>query len=320
MGRSKLRDIAATADLETGDVKPRQGTGLHQRGRDAFLNKITSSAELEEAASQGVTEITVSTDDCRLWPYNDRIYDGLNMENCKSLVEDIQKNTQLQPVVARVDPSGKKKYEIIIGTRRFWACQHIPSKTINIALIEADDKRAYKIMRSENAERDDTTAYEKAMNAKRVIADIYEGSQKNYCLENDIAEGTLSSWMAIVDLDPEIVVVIPSMFEVSANQATKLRTVMNKMAKSKKAVLEMTQELKGAELSTNAVMKKLIAAGEAAAKPKVNGPIEKVYAIAGDQKGLMIKEAANGTMTIKVSKTAVADRAAVLKALTKNLG
>ena len=106
----------------------------------------------------------------------------------------------------------------------------------------------------------------------------------------------------------------------SANLATKLRTVMNKMAKSKKAVLDMAQELKGAELSTTAVMKKLIAAGEAATKPKVTGPVEKFYAIAGDQKGIAIKEAANGTMTIKVSKAAAGDKTAVLKALTQHLG
>ena len=54
MARTKLRDIAATADLEQGDVKPRQRTGLHKKGRDAFLSKITDgNAELEEAATLG---------------------------------------------------------------------------------------------------------------------------------------------------------------------------------------------------------------------------------------------------------------------------
>jgi ParB/RepB/Spo0J family partition protein len=320
MGRTKLRDIVAEGDLEGVEVKPRQKTGIHKKGRDAFMSQIANNPDLEQAAEQGVYEITVSVDDCRLWPYNDRIYDSLSMENCKSLVEDIQKNTQLQPVVARKDPTGRKNYEIIIGTRRFWACQHTAAKTINIALIDADDKQAYKIMRSENQERDDTTAYEKAMNAKRVIAEIYAGSQKSYCLENDIGEGTLSNWMAIADMEPELVAVIPSMFEVSVKQATKLRSVMNKAAKSKKAVLDKVSELAGAEMGTAAVMKALIKAGEDANRRKVRGPVEKAYVIGGDSQGVVVKEAASGALTIKVSKAASADSAAVIKALSKHFG
>ena len=315
MARTRISDLAADADLDSIDVEPRQKTGLHSRGRRSFL----ANEALQSAAKAGVSELVVSTDDCRLWPYNDRIYEGLNEENCKSLKEDIQLNGQLQPVVARKDPTGRKKYEIIIGTRRFWACQHIPGKSIQIALIEADDKQAYKIMRSENAERDDTTAYEKAINAKRVIDEIYNGSQKNYCLDNNIAEGTLSNWMAIVDMEPEIVAAIPNMFELSANQAAKLRTVMNKTAKAKKAVLDLASELKGSELDTAAVMKKLIAAGEEAAKPKARRAVEKTYAVAGDKKGLVIKRAASGAVTIKVSKTAAEDKAALIKALSKHL-
>ena len=106
MARTKINDIAAGADLEKIDVKPRQKTGLHNRGR-AFLSQSPNPA-LNEAAEAGVSELTVSTDDCRLWEYNDRIYDGLSMENCKSLVDDIQINSQLQPVIARHDPEGKK--------------------------------------------------------------------------------------------------------------------------------------------------------------------------------------------------------------------
>ena len=315
MARTRISDLAADADLDSIDVEPRQKTGLHSRGRRSFL----ANEALQSAAKAGVSELVVSTDDCRLWAYNDRIYEGLNEENCKSLKEDIQLNGQLQPVVARKDPTGRKKYEIIIGTRRFWACQHIPGKSIQIALIEADDKQAYKIMRSENAERDDTTAYEKAINAKRVIDEIYNGSQKNYCLDNNIAEGTLSNWMAIVDMEPEIVAAIPNMFELSANQAAKLRTVMNKTAKAKKAVLDLASELKGSELDTAAVMKKLIAAGEEAAKPKARRAVEKTYAVAGDKKGLVIKRATSGAVTIKVSKTAAEDKAALIKALSKHL-
>jgi len=305
-------------DLDAATSSRRKQTGMHgtqsrNTGR-GVISKLNSISEVKE----GANELVVSTDDCSLWSYNDRIYEGLSMENCKSLIDDIQKNTQLQAVVARRDPSGNKKYEIIIGTRRFWACSHIPSKKIKIELIDADDKRAYKIMRSENAERDDTTAYEKAINAKRVIAEIYAGSQKDYCIENEINEKTLSTWMAIADMEPEVKAAMPNMFEVTVKQAMKLRAVINKLAKSKKAVLVRACELKGAEITTTAMLKEMIAVGEAASTPKVRGPVEKLYSVAGNKKGVIVKEAANGAITIKVNKDISVNREAVVKVLTKH--
>lgn len=317
MARTKISDIAADADLDKIDVKPRHKTGMHSRGR-AFLSQNPNPA-LQDAAEAGVSELTVSTDDCRLWEYNDRIFEGLSMENCKSLVDDIQMNTQLQPVIARRDPEGKKAYQIIIGTRRFWACSHIPAKSIKIILIDVDDKQAYKIMRSENEERDDTTAYEKAVNAKKVIAEIYNGNQKNYCLENDIGEGTLSNWMAIADMEPEILGVIPNRFDISVKQAIQLRSLMNKSSKAKKAILEKVREIKGENLGTAKAMIALIAAGKEALQDRVSKPVEKSYVVAGDAKGVIIKQATSGAISIKVSKLAAGDKEGVLKAVTKFL-
>lgn len=315
MTRKKLSDMAAGADLDAIEVEPRQKTHLHSRGR-SFLSKNNA---LQSIAEESISELQVSTDDCRLWGYNDRIYAELNEENCNSLKEDIQLNTQLQPVIARKDPTGKKKYEIVIGTRRFWACQHIPAKTIKIVLIEADEKQAYKIMRSENEERDDTSTYEKAMNARRVIADIYNGNQKSYCLDNNIGEGALSNWMAIADMEPEIVSIIPDKLEISVKQATQIRSVINKSAKAKKAVLDKAHELKGSEQTTPQILKQLIEAGKGALTTRKEKSAEKSYNVSGDPRGVQIKEASNGTISIKVSKAAAGNKKAVLKALTSHL-
>lgn len=315
-GRRKISDMAAGADLDTIEVETRQKTGLHSRGRSFLANNDA----LKSAAEEGTTELQVSTDDCRLWEYNDRIYGELNEENCKSLKEDIQLNTQLQPVVARKDPTGKKKFEIIIGTRRFWACQHIPAKTIKIVLIEADEKQAYKIMRSENEERDDTSAYEKAMNARHVIADIYGGNQKGYCLDNDIGEGTLSNWMAIAYLEPEIISIVPNRLEIGVKQATQVRSVINKSSKAKKAVLEKARELKGCQQTTAHIFKELIEAGKGALSTRKDKPVEKSFTVSGDPQGVQVKEARNGVISIKVSKVAAGNKKAVLKALTGYLG
>jgi len=308
--------MAAGADLDAIEIKQRQKTGLHSRGRSFLSN----NEALKSATEEGVTELLVSTDDCRLWDYNDRIYAELNNENCKSLKEDIQLNTQLQPVIARKDPTGKKQYEVIIGTRRFWACQHIPAKTIKIVLIEADEKQAYKIMRSENEERDDTSSYEKAMNARRVIADIYNGNQKSYCLDNNIGEGALSNWMAIADMESDIISILPNRLEISVKQATQIRSVINKSAKAKKAVLDKAHELKDSDQTTAQILKQIIEAGKGALSTRKEKPTEKSYSVSGDPQGVQIKESKNGTISIKVSKAAAGNKKAVLKALTTHLG
>jgi len=300
-------------DLSAANINRRQKTGMH--GTEKRTGRGRISKLKNEATPHNAVELTVHVSKCRMFPYNDRILEGLNMENCKSLIDDINANSQLQPVVARKNPDSDTDYEIIFGTRRFFSCQHTRDKVIKIELIDVDDKQAYKIMRSENDERDDTSAYEKAVNAILVMSEVYDGNQKDYCMENNIAEATFSEWKAITDLDEVIVACIPSMFELSVNQATKLRTVINKKAKAKQAVFDEAKELTGTNLNTTAVVKKLIAAGEMAIKPRSAGPIEKIYAIAGDKNGVIAKRAVNGKITIKVSKVASSDKASVIKAL-----
>ncbi len=60
-------------------------------------------------------------------------------------------------------------------------------------------------------------------------------------------------------------------------------------------------------------MKELIVAGKGALQAKSNKPIEKVYTVAGDKKGVIVKQASSGSISIKVSKLAAGDRAAVIK-------
>ena len=133
-----------------------------------------------------------------------------------------------------------------------------------------------------------------------------------------INEKTLSTWMAIADMESEVKAAIPDMFEVTVKQAMKLRAVINKLAKSKKAIIDKARELKGTELTTAAVLKELIAVGEVASKPKVRGPVEMIYSVAGNKNGVVVKEAANGAITIKVNKDISANKEAIVKALAKH--
>lgn len=315
MGRVRTR---ISADLTAASKNRRQKTDLHGTSKKGVdRSKIAASAL--EIPPPGAREIEASVSECCLWSYNDRIYDSLNMENCKSLVDDIEKNGQLQPVIARKDPTGRRKYEIIIGTRRYWACQHTVSKTIKLQLVEADDRLAYRMMRSENAQRNDTTAYEKAVNAKRVIAQIYGGSQKDYCLENDIPEQTLSDWMAIADMEPEILAVLPDKMAITVKQSTKLRRLMNKGAKSKKAILEKTASIKGEGKSTKEILNALIRAGEDALTARRASAKQTAHKVGSVENAVTVKADSKGDLTIKINHQVKGESDEILRIMKQYL-
>lgn len=313
MPKMKISNIAKGADFTKTDKPIRQKTEHFELGRKK-LSEVWDNKNLKV--------ISASTDDCALWPYNERQQGGLNEEVCHSIKEDIQKNGQIQPAVARLDPTGNKKYEILIGTRRFWACSRLPQKKIDLVIIEANDKHAYHLMRSENKERDDTTAYEKAFNAKLVIADLYEGNQKAYCLDNDIAEATFSSWMSLANMEEEILKAFPNKMEISITQAVNLRSAMGKNAKAKKAMIAQACKLSATAISmtTAQVYADLMKAGKGALATKVIHPIVKNYVVAGDKKGVQIKQSTTGAIVIKVSKQVSTNKKEVLKAITAFLG
>lgn len=102
-------------------------------------------------------------------------------------------------------------------------------------------------------------------------------------------------------------------------QAIQLRSLMNKSAKSIKAILEQARELKGQSLKTTDIMKSLIAVGKEALQSRSNKPTEKTYAVLGDKKGVVVKQTSGGAITIKVSKLASGDKEAVIKAVTQFL-
>jgi hypothetical protein len=125
--------------------------------------------------------------------------------------------------------------------------------------------------------------------------------------------------MAIAYMEPEIISVVPNRLEIGVKQATQIRSVINKSAKAKKAVLEKARELKGSQQTTVHIFKELIEAGKGALSTRKDKPVEKSYTVSGDPQGVQVKEAKNGVISIKVSKVAAGNRKAVLKALTAHL-
>lgn len=64
--------------------------------------------------------ITVNSRECTRWPLADR--SGFEFGDLHSLAEDIKKNGQIEPILARPSQNKDYKYEVITDSRRWKAC------------------------------------------------------------------------------------------------------------------------------------------------------------------------------------------------------
>lgn len=108
--------------------------------------------------------IKVSVEDCIPWKFADRHTSMLTDSKCEQLIEDIRKNGQEVPAIARKSKDQKGKFEIISGRRRLLACSKTKDRSIIIDLRDVDDKTASKIMLKENENRADISEFERSLN------------------------------------------------------------------------------------------------------------------------------------------------------------
>ncbi len=80
--------------------------------------------------------------------------------NLQSLVESVQKQGILQPLLVRHHPSRANEYEILAGERRWRAAQLAKLRDVPVLVREIADREALEISLVENVQRQDLTALE----------------------------------------------------------------------------------------------------------------------------------------------------------------
>jgi len=88
------------------------------------------------------------------------------------LVESIQSNGLLQPIIVRPVDSG---FEVVVGNRRFVACTRLDYKSIPCRILELDDKQAFEISLVENIQRNTLNPIEEAKAFKRYVDEFGYG-------------------------------------------------------------------------------------------------------------------------------------------------
>ena len=87
-------------------------------------------------------------------------------EDVSELAESIREHGVLQPITLR--PLGEK-YEIIMGERRFRACEKLGLKRIPAMIVEMNDREAMEVALIENLQRQNLTPIEEALSYKRIL-------------------------------------------------------------------------------------------------------------------------------------------------------
>lgn len=93
----------------------------------------------------------------------------------EELSRSIESNGVIQPIIVqriRSESSGRERYQIIAGERRWRAAQGAGLHEVPIVTIEADDKAALEIAIIENVQRSNLNAMEEAEGYERLSAEF----------------------------------------------------------------------------------------------------------------------------------------------------
>ena len=109
---------------------------------------------------------TASIGDLIRNPYQPR--QSFNDKKLDELSDSIKKNGVIQPIAVRPDRSGKGKYQIVAGERRWLAAQKAGLHNIPITILDLDDNETLEVAIVENIQRDDLNPVEEANAYKRL--------------------------------------------------------------------------------------------------------------------------------------------------------
>ena len=104
-----------------------------------------------------------------------KIFDEDSLED---LTNSIKERGMIQPIIVRKSDSGKSKFEIIAGERRWLAAQKVGLHNVPVVVVEADDLKSLEYAIVENIQRSDLNPLEEAQGYKRLIDEFSYDQEK----------------------------------------------------------------------------------------------------------------------------------------------
>ena len=85
-----------------------------------------------------------------------------DQESLVRLANSIKHQGLIQPIVVRTSPSDEKRFQIVVGERRWRACKLIKTKTIPAVILDLSDEELMLVALIENLQREDLNPIEEA--------------------------------------------------------------------------------------------------------------------------------------------------------------
>lgn len=116
------------------------------------------------------------------------------------LAESLKKHGMIQPVVVR---QTEQRFELVAGERRLRAAKLAGWQRIPAHLLIVDDREMAEIALTENLQRRDLNAIEKAM-AFRNYLEVYGGTNEELAKRLDLDRSTISNLIRLLELPEEV--------------------------------------------------------------------------------------------------------------------
>ncbi len=148
------------------------------------------------AAGRAASEVPLDLIDRN--PFQPRVdFDQTEMEE---LAASVKRHGMIQPIVLR---RKGERFEIVAGERRFRAAKLAGWTNVPACLLDVDDRTTAELALTENIQRKDLNAIEKAA-AFRNYLDQYGGTHDELAKRLDLDRSTVSNLLRLLDLPEEI--------------------------------------------------------------------------------------------------------------------
>jgi len=131
-----------------------------------------------------------------------KVFDETELEQ---LAQSLQSHGLLFPIAVRQvgEPHQSERYQIIAGERRFRAALRLGWREIPVQIYEADDQQMAELALTENIQRKDLNAIEKAASFANYL-EVYGGTHEELAKRLEIDRSTVTNLLRLLKLPKEL--------------------------------------------------------------------------------------------------------------------
>ena len=172
-----------------GGASPETGT----------LNIIEkSTSEEQQAAAEKKIDNSIDVMKIEPNPFQPRkVFDEMELEQ---LAQSLQSHGLLSPIAVR---QVGERYQIIAGERRFRAALRLGWSEMPVQIYEADDQQMAELALTENIQRKDLNAIEKATSFANYL-EMYGGTHEELAKRLEIDRSTVTNLLRLLKLPKEL--------------------------------------------------------------------------------------------------------------------